>query len=85
MLTCEALIYEQVFFIVSHRVSELHGFNAPTPALKFVDYPPTVILFVDGIVRAEGGCIEVIDHSLVTMLRVITAEVLDECRDFMLK
>lgn len=50
LLTCEALIYEQVFFIVSHRFSEVHGFNAPTPTLELVDYPPTVILFVDGIV-----------------------------------
>ena len=57
----------------------------PTPALKLVDYPPTVILFVDGIVGAECGCIEIIDHSLVSMLRVITAEVLDECRNLTLE
>ena len=50
LFTCEALVYEQVFFIVSHRVSEVHGFHTPPPAFKFVDYPPTVILFVDGIV-----------------------------------
>ena len=80
MLTCEALVDEQVFFIVSHRVSEVHGFHTPPPALKFMDYPPTIILFVDGIVRAESGCIEVIDHGLVAMLRIVAAEVLDECR-----
>ncbi len=67
LLTCEALIYEQVFFIVSHRVSEVHGFATPPPALKFVDHPPTVILFVDGIVGAESCCVEVEHDGLVAV------------------
>ena len=80
LLTCEALVDEQVFFIVTHRVSKIDGFRLPAPALKFVDYPPTVILFVDGIVGTEGRSIVIIDHGLVAMLRIVTAEVLDECR-----
>ena len=38
------------------------------------------VLVVDGIVRAECGRIVIIDHGLVAMLRIVTAEVLDECR-----
>ena len=80
LLTCEALVDEQVFFIVTHRVSKIDGFRLPAPALKFVDYPPTVILFVDGIVGTEGRSIVIIDHGLVAVRGVIAAEVLDECR-----
>ena len=38
------------------------------------------VLVVDSIVRAECGSIVIIDHGLVAMLRIVTAEVLDECR-----
>ena len=85
LLTCEALVDEQVFFIVTHRVSKIDGFHLPAPALKFVDYPPTVILFVYGIVRAEGRSIVIIDHGLVAMLRIVTAEVFDESRNLTLE
>ena len=50
LFTCEALVDEQVFFIVSHRVSEVHGFATPALPLELVDYNPTEILLVDGIV-----------------------------------
>ncbi len=85
MLTCEALIYEQVFFIVSHRVSEVHGFATPPPALKFVDYPPTVILFVDGIVGAESGCVKIIYHGLVAVPGIIITEIGYQSRYFSFK
>ncbi len=40
LLTCEALIYEQVFFIVSHRVSEVHGFaTMPCMCVRQISRP----------------------------------------------
>ena len=50
LLTCEALVDEQILFIVSHRLSEAHGLATPPLSLELVDYHPTEILFVDGIV-----------------------------------
>lgn len=70
---------------MAHGVAEVNGLAPPAATLKLVDYPPTVILFVDGIVRAEGRCVEVIDHGLVAVFRIVAAEVLDECRDFPLE
>ena len=50
LLSCEALVDEQVLFIVAHRVSEVHGFATPALPLELVDYHPTEVLFVDGII-----------------------------------
>ena len=80
MLTCEALVNEQVFFIVAHGVAEVDGLHAPALPLELVDYDPTEILLVDGIVRAESGSVVIKDHGLVAMLRIVAAEVFDECR-----
>ena len=70
---------------MAHGVAEVDGLHSPATAFKLMDYPPTVILFVDRIVRAEGGCIVIIDHGLVAMLRIVAAEVLDECRNLTLE
>ncbi len=50
LFTCEALIDEQVFFIVSHRVSEIDGLHAPTVQPELVADYEVKILLVDGIV-----------------------------------
>lgn len=50
VLTGEALVDEKVFLIVSHGVTDVDGFNRPTMFLKLMDYYPTEILLVDGIV-----------------------------------
>ena len=50
LLTCEALVDEQVLLVVSHRVSDVHGLAATALPLELVDYNPTEILLVDGIV-----------------------------------
>lgn len=85
LLTCESLIDEQVFFIVRHRVSEIDGFNPPTVPLELVDNPPSEVLVVDGIVRAEGSCIEVKYDCLVAMVGIVTAKIVNERRDFALE
>ena len=80
LLSCEALVDEKVFLIVAHRVSDVDGFDLPAVPFKFVGDDPTEVLLVDGIVRAEGGSVVIKDHGLVAMLRIVAAEVVDECR-----
>ncbi|CCX47781.1 unknown [Bacteroides sp. CAG:927] len=80
MLTCETLVDELVLFIVAHEVAEVLGLHALDLTFELVDYYPPEILLVDGIVRAEGGSIVIIDHGLVAVRYVIAAKVLDECR-----
>ena len=80
LLSCEALVDEKVFLIVAHRVSDVDGFDLPAVTFKFVGDDPTEVLLVDGIVRAEGGSVVIKDHGLVAMLRIVAAEVVDECR-----
>ena len=38
LLTCEALVDEQVLLVVSHRVSDVHGLAAPALPLELVDF-----------------------------------------------
>ena len=65
---------------MSHRVSDVDGFDLPAVPFKFVGDNPAEVLLVDGIVRAESGSVVVKDHGLVAMLRIVAAEVVDECR-----
>ena len=80
MLSGKRIIDEKVLLIVVHRVSEVHGLDAPAMPFKLPYHVIVEVLVVDGVVRAEGCCIVIIDHGLVSMLRIVTAEVLDECR-----
>lgn len=65
---------------MAHGVAEVHGLHAPALTLELMDYYPTEILLVDGIVRAEGGSIVIIDLGLVAVRCVIAAKIFDECR-----
>ena len=76
---------EKVLLMVVHRVTEVHGLDAPTVPFKLLDHVIVEVLVVDRIVRAEGGCIVIIDHGLVAMLRIVAAEVLDESRNLTLE
>lgn len=48
--------------------------------LKLLYHVIVEVLVVDGIVGAESRSIVIIDHGLVAVRGVISAEVLDECR-----
>ena len=65
LFTCEALIDEQVFFIVSHRVAEIHVLDAPPVPLELVDNDPSEILLVDGIVASQRRTVVIEYHGLV--------------------
>ncbi len=71
----EALVDKEVFFIVSHRIAEVHVLDAPTVPLELVDNHPTEVLIVDGIVAAQGGAFVVEHDGLVLVRGVVGAEV----------
>ena len=50
LLSGKTLVDEQILLIVPHGIAELDRFDSPAVAFKFVDYNPTEVLFVDGIV-----------------------------------
>ena len=85
LLPGKALIDEKIFFIMSHRVAEIHVNDMPAVAFKLMDYHPMEVLVVYGIVRAEGCGIVVVDDRLVRVWSVVGAEVGDERRDFALE
>ena len=80
MLTGKGLVDEQVFFFLAHRVAEIHGLDRPTVALELVHHPPTEVLVVDRIVRAESGSVEVEHNRLVAVVGIVTAEIVNERR-----
>ena len=41
--------------MVLHRVSDIHILHPPAVSLELVDDDPSEVLFIDGVVRAEGG------------------------------
>lgn len=85
LLPGKTLIDEKIFLIVSHRVAEVHVDDLPSVALKLMDYHPVEVLFIYGIVRAEGCGIIVVDDRFVWVWCVVGAEVGDERRDFALE
>ena len=80
MLSGKRLVDEKIFLIVSHGITEVNRFDAPTVPFKFVLNSPVEVLVVDGIVRAKRRCIVVENHGFILMRGVVAAEVLDECR-----
>ena len=85
MFTGKALVYEQILFIVSHRISEVDIVDLPAMPLELVDYDPPEVLVVDGVVGTEGGGVVIEDDGLVAVVGVVSAEVVDERRNFALE
>ncbi len=85
LLAGETLVDEEVFFVVAHRVAEVHVLHLPAVAFELVDDYPVEVLVVDGIVGAEGGGIVVVDDAVRGVRGVVGAEVGDERRDFALE
>lgn len=50
LLSGKGVVDEKILLVVSHRVSDVHGLAAPALPLELMDYNPTEILLVDGIV-----------------------------------
>ena len=82
LLSCEGLVDEEVLLVVAHGVAEIDIVDLPSVALELVADDPMEVLVVDGVVRAEGGGVVVIDDGFVAVELVVTAEVVDEGWDF---
>ena len=50
LLAGKSLVDEQILLIVPHGIAEIYRLDRPAVAFKLVDYHPTEVLFVDGIV-----------------------------------
>ena len=85
LLVRKALVDEEIFLIVAHRVAEINSLHLPALAFKLVDDHPAEVLFVDGIVAAEGGSIVVEDGSFVLVALVVGTEVVDKHRCLVLE
>ena len=85
LLAGEALVDEEIFFVMAHRVAEIHVNHLPAVTLELVDHHPVEVLVVDGIVGAESSGVVIVDDRLVGMRSVVSTEVGDECRDFALE
>ena len=85
LLAGKTLVDEKIFLIVPHGIAEIDRLDSPAVAFKLMYDHPTEVLFVDGIVRAESGSIVVIDHCLVTMRSVVSAEVGNDFGNLTLK
>ena len=71
--------------MVLHRVADIDILHPPAVSLELVDNDPAEVLFIDGVVRAEGGGVVVEDDRLVLMVLVVGAKVRNERGDFALE
>ena len=82
LLASKALVDEQVFLIMAHRVAKVNIVYATTVALELMHYGPMEVLVVHGIVGVKGGGIVIEDDTVVGMGCIVGAEVCNERRDF---
>lgn len=82
LLAGEALVDEQVLLIVAHGVAEIDIDDLPSVSLELMLHHPVEVLVIDGIVAAQGGGVVVEHDGVVAVGCIVTAEVVDECRQF---
>ena len=80
MFTGKALVDEQIFLVMAHRVSEVDVFHLPAVPLKLMAHHPVEVLFVHSIVAAQGGTVVIIDDHFGFVMDVIAAEVVNQSR-----
>ena len=68
-----------------HGVADIDILHPPAVSLELVDDDPAEVLFIDGVVRAEGGGVVVEDDRLVLMVLVVGAKIRNERGDFALE
>ena len=61
---------------------DIHVIDRPAMAFKLMDDNPSEILVIDGIVRAKSCSIVVENDGLVLMMRIVCAEIINQCRKF---
>ena len=50
LLAGKTLVDKQIFFVVAHRVADIHRLHSPAVTFELVDHDPTEVLLIDGIV-----------------------------------
>ena len=70
---------------MSHRIAKIDILHLPASLLELVAYYPVKVLLIDGIVRTKCCSVIIVNHSLVLVVSIVIAELLNECRDFTLK
>lgn len=75
--TGKGFVYLKILLVVIHRVANIDILDLPTVFLKLVDNNPSEVLSVDGVVRAEGGSVVVVDDRFVLVVLVVLTEVRD--------
>ena len=81
----KTLVDEQVLLIMSHGVAQVDVLDLPAVPLKLVAHHPVEVLFVHGIVAAQGGTVVIIDDYLGLVVCIVAAEVIDERGDLALE
>ena len=82
LLAGEALVDDQVLLVVAHGVAEIDIDDLPPVSLELMLHHPVEVLVIDGIVAAQGGGVVVEHDGVVAVGCIVTAEVVDECRQF---
>ena len=81
----KTLVDEQVLLIMAHGVSQVDVLDLPAVPLELVAHHPVEVLFVHGIVAAQGGTVVIIDDYLGLVVGIVAAEVVNERGDLALE
>lgn len=73
-----------VFFLMTHRIAERSGHNAPPVFLELIDDCMAEVYRIDGIIGAERGSVIVKHHRLARMMCIILAKLRYESRNLTL-
>jgi len=65
---------------VAHGVAEIDVDDLPSVPLELMLHHPVEVLVVDGVVATEGCGVIIEDDGVVVVRCIVSAEVIDECR-----
>lgn len=65
---------------MAHRITQINVGHRPAMLLKLIDDYPAEILSIYCVIGAKSRCVVVEDHLLIAVFCVVSAEVINECR-----
>ena len=71
LLAWKPLVDEQVFLIMSHRITQIHIIHRPTIAFKLMHYHPMKVLVIHRIIWAKRRSIIIVNHTVVRMRCIV--------------
>lgn len=81
----KTLVDEQVLLIMAHGVAQVDVLDLPAVPLELVAHHPVEVLFVHGIVAAQGGTVVIVHDYLAFVVCIVAAEVVNKRRNFALE